>query len=202
MQKFSFSSAFVCAHLRTKKPFWLFIGLCAVLLLAGCSVPRVIVLNDPLDARQHNDLGVAYQHRGEYDLARREYARAADLDPHWALPLVNRGNVFAAEGGWKEAAANYRRALKREPGNAPAMNNLGWALLQSGRAEEALPWAEKATAADPGEPSFLDTRADIHLALGEPEAARRLLEQALALSPPAELKTILEEKKVRLEIRP
>ena len=50
------------------------------LLLGGCALPRVIVLNDPLDAAGHNDLGVAYEQRGEFDLAVREYDRAAELE--------------------------------------------------------------------------------------------------------------------------
>ena len=72
-------------------------------LLCACSLPRVIVLNDPLDARNHNNLGVSYQQRGEFDLAGREYDRAAELDPAWGRPLINRGNVHAASGAWREA---------------------------------------------------------------------------------------------------
>lgn len=168
------------------------------LLVAGCSVPRVIVLNDPLDARGHNDLGVSYEARGEEDLALREYDRAADLDKNSARPLINRANVLAARKDWKGASEALRSALRREPQNSEAMNNLAWVLLQSGDPNRALPWAEEAVALAPSEPAYLDTLAEIRLARGERQAALHLIDRALALSPPPALKQSLEKKRRRL----
>jgi Flp pilus assembly protein TadD len=173
-----------------------------VLLLAGCAVPRLIVLNDPLDAAGHNDLGVSYQVRGEDDLARREYALAAELARDWARPLINLGNVLAAGEDFSGAAASYRRALQREPENAEAMNNLAWVLLQSGDSEGALPWAEAAVARAPDDPAFLDTLAAIHLARGEQQAAAALIDRALQQAPPPELRRSLEEKRTSLSVQP
>jgi tetratricopeptide (TPR) repeat protein len=167
----------------------------SVLLLSGCTMPRLIVLNDPLDAEQHNDLGVAYEHRGDYDLALREYDRAAELAKSWARPLINRGNVQAGMAEWRKAERSYRQALRREPGHAEAMNNLAWVLLQAGKSDQALQWAEKAVAVEPGEPTFFDTLADIHLSRGEPAAALASIDMGLALSPPPELRRALEEKR-------
>jgi tetratricopeptide (TPR) repeat protein len=131
------------------------------LFATGCSLPRVIVLNDPLDARQHNDLGVAYEARAETDLALREYERAADLDGQWDRPLVNLGNVLAGQQDWKKAAGSYRKALDRNPANAEAMNNLAWVLLRQGELEQARIWAERAVEACPDNPAFLDTLAEV-----------------------------------------
>jgi Flp pilus assembly protein TadD len=128
-----------------------------ILFLTGCSMPHVIVLNDPLDARQHNDLGVAYEVRGETDLALREYRRAAELDSQWDLPLVNQGNVLAGEKDWQRAERSYRAALDRNPANAEAMNNLAWVLLQKGDLKEARVLAEQAVKASPDNPAFRDT---------------------------------------------
>ncbi len=166
----------------------------ALLLVGGCSLPRIIVLNDPLDARQHNDLGVAYEHRQEHDLALREYDRAAELDSAWSRPLINRGNVFAARGDWQQAEKSYRQALRREPANGEAMNNLAWTLLQRGDTAQALDWAQRAISALPRDPTCLDTLADIQLALGDRTAARQTVDEALALSPGEELRRGLEKK--------
>lgn len=163
-------------------------------LFCGCSLPRVIVLNDPLNAREHNDLGVSYQQRDELDPALREYERAAALDSAWALPLINRGNVHAARSDWREAEKSYRLALRREPENAEAMNNLAWALLQAGETAEALEWAQKGVAARSREPAFLDTLAEIQIARHDYAAARLSLQQALLLTPEPELRRNLEEK--------
>ncbi len=139
---------------------WLLASFLA-LFLAGCSLPRVIVLNDPLDAREHNDLGVAYEASGETDLALREYRKAAELDKQWDRPLLNQGNVLAGQQAWVEAAASYRAALDRNPLNGEAMNNLAWVLLQQGDSEEARLWAAKAVEAEPDNPAFRDTQTKI-----------------------------------------
>lgn len=180
----------------------LLLSLLLALLLGGCSLPRLIILNDPLDARQHNDLGVAYQQRGELDLALREYERAGELDSNWAQPLINRGNVLAVSEDWSGAQKSYRQALRRAPGNAEAMNNLAWVLLQAGDLPQALNWAGQALQLQPQNPAFLDTLAEIQLAAGEFAAARQTIEQALALDPSPDLRQGLEQKRSRLSAAP
>jgi Flp pilus assembly protein TadD len=152
-----------------------------VFLLAGCSLPRIIVLNDPLDARQHNDLGVSYQQRGEIDLALREYERAAEMADEWARPLINRGNVLAARGDLRQAGKSFLLALRREPDNAEAMNNLAWVLLQSGEAEKALEWAERAAVETPRDGAVLDTLAAVQIARQDYSSARLTVARALLL---------------------
>ena len=178
---------------------FLLLSLVAILCLGGCSLPRIIVLNDPLDARQHNDLGVAYQQRGESDLAIREYDRAAKLEPQWARPLINRGNVLAEQDEWRQAEKSYLQALRREPDNDEAMNNLAWVLLQAEKAGDALGWAEKAATANPLEPAYLDTLAEIHIARRSFEDARQSISKALSLEPSAELRHSLEQKRDLLD---
>lgn len=174
------------------------LSLLFVLLLTGCSLPRLVILNDPLDARQHNDLGVSYQQRGEFDLALREYDRAAELASDWAQPLINRGNALAAQQLWSDAAADYRRALRREPEQAEAMNNLAWVLLQSGDLVQARSWVDQALLRHPQDPAFLDTFAEIQIAAGDYVGARRAIDQALTLDPSAELRQSLEDLRLRL----
>jgi two-component SAPR family response regulator len=47
------------------------------LLLAACSLPRILVLHDPLNSQEHIDLGVSYEKRGEFSAAIKEYEEAA-----------------------------------------------------------------------------------------------------------------------------
>jgi len=61
--------------------------------VGGCALPKVVVLNDPLTAAEHNDLGYAYERQGLYDLAAREYARAVKIDKNWGTPRFNLGNL-------------------------------------------------------------------------------------------------------------
>lgn len=119
--------------------------LAAMVALAGCS--HLVVLHDPLSASEHNDLGVAYEARGELDLAADQYRRSLRLDPHQSRVRVNLGNVQAARGRWGPAEQCYRRALADSATDADAMNNLAIALMkQRRRPAESLALAERAVA--------------------------------------------------------
>src|SRR2546427_11957567 len=85
----------------------------ATLALVGCG--HLVVLNDPLTAAEHNDLGVAYERAGQRELAAREYHKALRRDRGFAVARVNLGNLAAASGRWSEAERCYRRALRARP---------------------------------------------------------------------------------------
>ncbi len=169
--------------------------------LSGCSLPRVVVLNDPLDAGQHNDLGVAYEKRGEPDLAEREYRRAARLDREWDTPWYNMGNLYAGDGKWLQAEVFYREALERNPLSAEAMNNLAWAMLQAGRTDAALSRAQQAASLLPDSPVVLDTLAEVHLAREETTWAQAIVARALELNPENGVREKLEAKRLQLAER-
>jgi Flp pilus assembly protein TadD len=117
----------------------------AALAISGCA--HFVLLHDPLSAPEHNDLGVAYEARGDRDLARSEYRAALRLDPHLERARVNLGNVEAARGRWASAERCFRRALADSAEDADALNNLAVSLLrQSKRTGEALDLARRAVA--------------------------------------------------------
>ena len=129
------------------------LALASVAPLASCS--HLVVLHDPLTASEHNDLGVAYETKGELDLAAGEYRHALRLDPHRAEARVNLGNVEAARERWRSAERCYRRALADSSTDLDAMNNLAIALLrQDRRLDEARTLAERAVAAGSGRDSI------------------------------------------------
>lgn len=162
--------------------------------LSGCSMPRIIVLNDPLDARQHNDLGVSYEQRQEYDLALREYRRAAELDEDWSLPLFNRGNVYAKLEQWPEAIGAYRAALGIDPQAAQVANNLAWVLVKTGELAEGITMAERAVALNSDDPSYWDTLATAYLLAGRLKASDAAARSGLALTPAPQLQESLQAK--------
>ena len=114
--------------------------LLVLLLAGGCSrIPRIIVLDDPLTAAEHVELGVAYERKGELDLARREYERALRKDGKFYRARVNLGNIFLAKKEYGKAREEYLLALELRPGDAEATNNLSWAAIFSGEGiDEAL----------------------------------------------------------------
>jgi tetratricopeptide (TPR) repeat protein len=110
------------------------------LLAGGCSrIPRIIVLEDPLSAAEHVELGVAYESKGELDLARREYERALRKDRKFYRARLNLGNIFLSKKEYGKAREEYLLALELRPGDAEATNNLSWTAIFSGEGiDEAL----------------------------------------------------------------
>jgi len=169
-----------------------------LLLAGGCSrIPRIIVLSDPLTAAEHVELGVAYERKGELDLAQREYERALLKDRKFYRARVNLGNIFLAKKEYGKAREEYLLALDLRPGDAEATNNLSWAAIFSGEGiDEALARMESVVSAPPvfpaagvpqqrearsgagPTPTFLDTLGVLRMRANRPGPA----EEAFALA--------------------
>lgn len=121
--------------------------LLALCLSAGCSLPRIIVLEDPLSPEEHLNLGVAYERKGELDSAIREYEAASK---HLPVAYLYLGNVYFQKKELDEAERYYRKAIDKDPGNADACNNLAWLYYaKRENLEKAEELALKALALNP-----------------------------------------------------
>ncbi|MGB3998439.1 Tetratricopeptide repeat protein [anaerobic digester metagenome] len=127
-----------------------------LILLWSCSMPRIVVLEDPLSASEHNELGVIYERSGKIDLARKEYLKAAEKDASWPVPLFNLGNLAYAQGDPAQAERFYRRCLALDGTDADVMNNLAHVLHEMGRDIDALEFIERALAVE-RKPEYLST---------------------------------------------
>ena len=166
---------------RLRRVHGALILLLVLLLAGGCSrVPKIIVLEDPLTAVEHVELGVAYERKGELDLARREYEMALRKDRKFFLARLNLGNVFLAKKEYGKAREEYLRALELRPGDPEATNNLSWAALDSGDGiEDALARMEAVVSGPSGRrATFLDTLGVLRRRANRPESA----EEAFALA--------------------
>jgi tetratricopeptide (TPR) repeat protein len=117
-------------------------------LITGCSLPRIIVLDDPLTPEEHLNLGVSYEKNNELDPAVEEYKAAAKSLPIAYLYL---GNVSFVKGDFADAEKYYKKAVEKDPSNADAFNNLAWLYYTQGRnLEEAEASALRAIELNPG----------------------------------------------------
>ena len=150
----------------------------SAILNYGCSyISGKMNYEDPLTAKEHNNLGVAYESEKKYKLAIKEYKKAFEMDESLVTPLVNLGNVYYKQGKFKKAKKYYSKALGKDSKNIEAANNLGNVYLRLGKEYEkgidyliaALPPPEIAPA------YALDTLAMLYSANGSKEKATELL---------------------------
>jgi tetratricopeptide (TPR) repeat protein len=129
--------------------------LALLLLLGGCTLPRIAVIKDPLSAEEHLKRAVIAESQGEYDLALREYREAAGDLPQARLGMAN---VYFLTDRMEEAEREYRRVIRRLPEDPHAHNNLAWLYYtQDRRLDEAERLASKAVSLAPENPEFKDT---------------------------------------------
>lgn len=120
------------------------LALSLTIAIASCTLPRIIIHNDPLTAEEHNNLGLAYESEGQYKAAGEEYEKALKKRSGWSIPLFNLGNIAYRQGDRDAAERYYRKAIAADPRNAAAWNNLALLLAETNRREEALRAAQKA----------------------------------------------------------
>lgn len=105
------------------KSFKIVFFLIAFSLLTSCSLPRIIILDDPLSPEEHINLGVAYEKKGEIDNALKEYKLASKNLP---LAYLYMGNIYFQKNDFDKAESAYKKAIEKEPSNSDAYNNLAW----------------------------------------------------------------------------
>ena len=131
-----------------------------MIVLAGCAMPKIVVFDDPLTARQHNDLGVAYEGKGDFGLAEKEYEKALKKNREWVIPYLNLGHLYYRQDKLDRAEHILREGLRAKGDHPDLLNNLAWVLMEKGRLEHAQYLVDKAIAIEDKE-EYRDTRREI-----------------------------------------
>ncbi|MBN2655325.1 MAG: tetratricopeptide repeat protein [Nitrospirae bacterium] len=126
-----------------------------MLMLCSCTIPRIIIFDDPLTAQERINLGVAYENKGEFDLAIKEYQTASKKV---AVGFLYLGNAYMRKGDIENAEYNYRNAIIEDDAMADAYNNLAWLYYeQKINLDEAEDLALKAVELKPENTNYRDT---------------------------------------------
>ena len=65
------------------------------IFLFSCSVPTIVILEDPLTSQEHVNLGYIYEKQGKLELAEKEYKKAIKKDKKNWIAYYNLGNIHA-----------------------------------------------------------------------------------------------------------
>ena len=103
----------------------------------------------PYLTRPHNNVGEAYDRRGQYDKAIPEFEAALRLNPRYFFALNNLGNIYGKKKDYPNAIRYFQQALAQKPDYAAALYNLGRALHLTGKPDAALDAYRKAVAHNP-----------------------------------------------------
>lgn len=131
-----------------------------IFVLAGCAMPKIVVIDDPLTAQQHNDLGVAYEEKGDFALAGKEYEKAIKKNRDWVIPYLNLGHLYYRQDKLDQAERALREGLRVKGDHPDLLNNLAWVLMEKGQYEQATALIDKAITKEDKE-EYRDTRQEI-----------------------------------------
>ena len=108
-------------------------------VIKGCSKIIDDTQNGPaMSATAHNNRGVAYRLRGEYDLALNDYNEAIRLNPNFANYYNNRGIIYRHKHDYDRAIAEYGEAIWLKGDYVAAYYNRALAYSDKGDYDKAL----------------------------------------------------------------
>jgi tetratricopeptide (TPR) repeat protein len=96
-----------------------------------------------------NKLGIAYQHMYALDIAKLQYEKALEIDPHYAEAINNLGTVYYGQQDYRKAESFYQKALRLKPNCASFYSNLGTAYFADHSYKRGLQAYRKAFSIDP-----------------------------------------------------
>ena len=93
----------------------------------------MITVPDLQDHVFYNNRGIDYGKKGEYDLAIKDFTKAVELKPDYAIAYNNRGAVYRGKGEYDLAIEDCSKAIQLKPDYAEPYSNRGGCLSQQRR---------------------------------------------------------------------
>ena len=135
------------------------------------------------DPRPHNNLGLIYEERGDYEKARRCYLDALRIAPEFTLAYANLGNLLVKEGQLEEARQMYQKGLETNPEDAGLHNALGYLLARLGETDLARAHYREALAVAPEFALAHNNLGNLLKAQGKLAEAAKAYASAIAAKP-------------------
>lgn len=146
------------------------------LLKAKTAATKAVELDDLL-AESHAALAVVDQrYELDWSAAEKQFRRAIELNPNYAVAHQQYSSLLAASGSTAEAKSELLRAQQLDPHSVAIAKDLGELLLHERNYDKAIEQFRSAIDIDPTDPQAIATRR----ALGWTYELRGMHEQALA----------------------
>lgn len=139
------------------------------------------------------NLGQCYRQMGAMTEAIDAYSRALDLQPDHLLALLGRAKAHEELGQAEAAIADYTAALAQDPGLWEAIASRGVMHYEAGNLNASLADFNQAIELKSDQPDLYHNRATVLADLGRYRQAEGDVATALALNPPEEDKSGLQE---------
>jgi adenylate cyclase len=149
---------------------------------AKAAVEKSLALTDSAEA--HTSLALIKESDYDWAGADREFARAIELNPNYALSYDQRAWLLGMLGRFDEALASARRAAELDPLSPGIPGDESYVLSAQGRYEEAIEQARKGIELDPNGYYSRCTLAGAYAIAGRYRDAIRELEKARSMGAP------------------
>lgn len=116
--------------------------------LSDIQAKQYLVRLTPEVAKIHDDLGVAYSRKGQFDEGIAAHERAIAADPQFAQAYTHMGIAHSLKGNRQRAIALHKQAIQLDPNLAQAHYNLGVEYMQIRRIDDAEKSFERAVEID------------------------------------------------------
>ena len=127
----------------------IYISVLVAVLTIGICCGEAWGVFDKARAVFHNERGLQYLEKGQYDQAITEFTKAIKLEPKLAEVYYNRGVAYDEKGQDNQAISEYTKAIELNPKFAWAYYNRGNAYEEKGHYDQAIADYTKAIELNP-----------------------------------------------------
>src|SRR6516225_5094213 len=149
---------------------------CSEIIEEGQQAPAIL-------ATAHNNRGVAYKVKGDYDLALKDYDQAIQLNPNAASHYNNRGIIYRLKHDYDRAIADYDAAIWLKSDYVAAFYNRALTYVDKRDYDRALADFGVVLKFNPKSALALYARGWMQLKKGDAEAGNADIVAAKAISP-------------------
>jgi len=137
----------------------------------------------PHGIRNHFELAVSYQKRGEKAKAMEEYKKVIEIDPLNVEAHNNLGVIYKDMGKLNQAVKEFQTVLSMNPRQEKAHNNLGIIFYLQGNLQKAIQEFRRVLAVNAKNKEAYINLGVIYKRQNRTGKARRMLKNALSIDP-------------------